>query len=187
MDAAMRPVPASVKPTVASTKTVMTNADEMGLESEMPQEMPLMSTNRNTRPMAISTNINGVCISCVATTMTASAQKTTHAMRRRMSRLAQTSVACGARLWRSRKRAIAWRKISVRSTIAAPMIMPSAMMKPILRNGLPGSSQPISFNQGVSHRPTAPMTAPETAMRQPTIMPAPMLAAEMPLASTVAL
>ena len=50
IDAHIRPVPASVRPIAASTKTVMTKALEIGLESEMPREMPLTSTKRNARP-----------------------------------------------------------------------------------------------------------------------------------------
>ena len=64
------------------------------------------------------------------------------------------------------------------STIAAPRIMPSATMKPILRNGAFASSQPFARSHGVSHTPMAPTTIAGTPMRAPTIMPAPTVDAE---------
>ena len=74
------------------------------------------------------------------------------------------------------------------STIAAPMIVPSAQMKAILRNGSCGprngvmcpvaSFMPCERSHGVSHVPIAPTTIAGMPMRAPTIMPAPSVEAE---------
>jgi len=52
-------------------------------------------------------------------------------------------------------------------------MVPSAMMKPIFRNGSPGSSQPRLTRRGVCHLPIRATTKAGTAIRAPTINPAP--------------
>ena len=47
-----RPVPASRNPSAARMNTVTTNALEIGFQSEMPCEIPLMRTNRKHSPTA---------------------------------------------------------------------------------------------------------------------------------------
>ena len=64
-------------------------------------------------------------------------------------------------------------KISVRSTIAAPMIVPSAIRNMILRGGSPASSQPIETKYGFSAQPSSRRPPPARPMRAPTTMPAP--------------
>ena len=81
-----------------------------------------------------------------------------------------------------RKRRAASQKISVMSTIAAPMIMPSAIRNVILRNGSPSWSQPIDTKYGTSAQPSSPPTIAGMPMRAPTTMPAPKVEVERSMA-----
>ena len=82
--------------------------------------------------------------------------------------------------------AIAVAKITTRSTIAAPMIVPSAIRNVILRKGSVGCSQPIDTKNGFSAWLSSPPTSAGMPMRAPTIMPAPNVDALKPVAASVA-
>ena len=88
----------------------------------------------------------------------------------------QSSAGSAARIWPSCRSA--WTASTDMSTAAAPMIMPSATMKAILRNGSCGPIQWLARSHGVSHTPIAPITIAGTPIRAPTIMPAPKVEAE---------
>ena len=73
--------------------------------------------------------------------------------KRAAARCAPASSLLAALRSRSPDAAMRWpmrQKISARSTKAAPMIVPSAIRNVILRNGSPGSSQPIATKYGCS-------------------------------------
>ncbi len=76
---------------------------------------------------------------------------------------------------------------ATRRSIAAPMIMPSAIRNVILRNGSPGCSQPIETKYGIIAQPTSPPTSAAMPMRAPTIMPAPNVDADSSIAPSAAI
>ena len=51
---AIRPTPGSARPSAAISTTATTKAEEIGLESLTPTEMPLTRANTNTRATASS-------------------------------------------------------------------------------------------------------------------------------------
>ena len=73
-------------------------------------------------------------------------------------------------------------KIMPRSTKAAPMMVPSAIRNVILRNGSPGSSQPIETKNGCSAQLIRPPVTAGMPMRAPTTMPAPKVEADSSIA-----
>ena len=95
----------------------------------------------------------------------AAPQTSTHSHSRPRCTRRQSSIRPPAhpRARRPRAPGQARQKISARSTSAAPMIMPSAIRKVILRNGSPASSQPMDTKKGCSAQPTSP---PSTAGRR---------------------
>ena len=68
------------------------------------------------------------------------------------------------------------------SNKAAPKIVPSAIKNPILRKDSPGFSQPIATKCGVCHSPIKPTTSAGMAMREPTMIPAPIVETDKPVA-----
>jgi len=85
----------------------------------------------------------GCSNNCVATTTTATPQKTTHASSLgtfTCFHAGTSPTASGARL---RTRSKACTASSARSTTAAPQIIARPMRKPILRNGSSAPSQPM--------------------------------------------
>ena len=112
-------------------------------------------------------------MSTVATSTTAPAQKSTQATSSRVGKPPRSGVSGPADRSRARARASAWRPMRVRSTSAAPMIEPSPIRKPSRRNGSFPPSQPLLRSHGVDSQPTNPTTEAGTAMREPTMRPAP--------------
>ena len=87
----------------------------------------------------------------------------------------------------SRQRFSARTKMSSMSTIAAPMIVPSAIRNMILRGGSPACSQPIETKYGFSRMPATPPVTAARPMRAPTTMPAPKVEVESSIVPRIAI
>ena len=72
------------------------------------------------------------------------------------------------------------------STIAAPMIQPSAIRNMIFRGGSPACSQPIEMKYGLSRMPMTPPVTAARPMRAPTTMPAPKVEVESSIVPRIA-
>ena len=143
MDAQSSPTPGLRRPSAARMKTVRTKALEMGFQSEMPSEMPLTSTNRKQRPTATARKNTGWCNTWLPSHTMAAPQNRTHSTRRSMLMRFQSSAGLAGSAVFCWNRRAAWIRISARSRMAAPRMVPSEMIKPILRNGSSGFSQPM--------------------------------------------
>ena len=78
----IRPTPGSFSPSAARMNTVITNALEIGLLSEMPSEMPFTSTNRKHSTTATTRNNTGWCSTWLPTMTSPAPQNTTHSTSR---------------------------------------------------------------------------------------------------------
>ena len=183
---AMSPTAGSRRPRAAISTTATTKADETGLESLMPSEMPFTMAITNTRPTANARKNTG-CPSMLAPShTTATAQNSTQASRRPKCVRFQGSSSVRGTALGSRQRASASSSTRPMSSRAAPMMRPRPMRKVILRNGSFSPSQPMRTNHGISAVAVSPATMAGMPMRAPTSMPAPSVEVESSIAPTAA-
>ncbi len=180
----MSPTMGFFSPMPARMKTVITNALEIGFESEIPREIPLTIRKTKTSATATRTKNTGSLSSRTATAMTARAQKMTQIQSIRLSVRFQSSAGGAVFPFDSLNVRAAETASFDMSTIAAPRIIPSATMNPIFRNGSCGPIHPLARSHGVRRRPIAPRKAAGIPIRIPTIIPAPSVDAEKPVAAT---
>ena len=133
MEAHIRPTPASFSPSAARMNTDITNALEMGFQSEMPWEMPLTRTNTKQSASATIRKNTGWCSSWwPRKTVAAPQNRIQRTSRTMLTRFQSGASATGAPDSRMYFRT-AWMRMRVISSPAAPRMVPRAMMKPILR------------------------------------------------------
>ena len=173
MLAAKRPTRGSRKPRRDINSTLRTKAEEMGLESEIPVEMPFTIKKSSTRPRARRMKPTGWWRMVEASTVVTVPQNKTHSTKSLRLTRWFGGTSWGASFIAPRMRCTASQAIWLMSTNEAPRIMASAMRKPILRKGSSGAIQPHSRSEGVRAHPITPMTRPGMAMRWLTIIPAP--------------
>ena len=144
MAAVTSPICALASPNVPKSSTVTTNADEMGFWLVIPCEMPFTIVKRKTSNTATMRKKTSACITTEPVTMTPVAQNATHATSRPTLVFFHSSCgAADASFCAAFTRRTASMRMSVTSSAAPPMIMPSAMMNVILRTGDVGSSHPM--------------------------------------------
>jgi len=177
---AMRPTMGSFSPSAAMRTTLTTKADEMGLESLIPCEMPFTTANTNTSATAKARKPTGCPSTKCPVRTTPAPQKAIQATSRAV--FTRFHSACGGGASPRRRRAAASLRTSAMSRMAAPMMSPSAMRKAILRKGSPSCSQPMETKCGTSAQKSSPEVMAGMPMRAPTMRPTPRVEVESSIA-----
>ena len=110
------------------------------------------------------------------------AQNSTHATSIRVGKFPRFGTSSVATSSGARTRASAWKAMTVRSTSAAPRIEARPTRNPSRRKGSFAPSQPLLRSHGETSHPASAKIDAGTAIRDPTMRPAPTLDMDRPLA-----